>query len=101
MNVASIVLYALAAVAGALVVAAALRVTWLALGAYRIRRAGPRPLSATQHTLWKDPGSVAALDLAAGPGGRDGAPVAPFTFIEEHLTGSQPCVSVTDELGRA
>src|SRR5688572_6119147 len=100
MNVATILLYAVGVVARALVVAAVLQVTWLALGAYRIRRAGPRPLSATQHTIWRDPGSVAALNLAEGPGGAGGAPVAPFTFVEEHLTGSQPCVSVTDAAGR-
>jgi hypothetical protein len=72
---------------------------WLAIGAYRIRRAGPRPLSATRHVIWRDPGDVARLDLIDGPGGRDGAPAPPFTFIEEHLSGSQPCVSVRD--GRA
>src|SRR4029450_1908904 len=43
-----------------------------------------------------DPGDVASLDLSNGPGGPDGAPAPPFTFIEEHMTGSQPCVSVTD-----
>jgi hypothetical protein len=31
-----------------------------------------------------------------GPGGRDGAPRPPFTFVEEHLAGSQPCVAVRD-----
>jgi hypothetical protein len=80
----------------AVVVVVALRVGWLVQGAYRIRRAGPRPLLATHHTIWRDPGNVQALDLRNGPGGGDGAPAPPFTFIEEHMTGSQPCVSVTD-----
>ena len=80
----------------AVVVVVGLRVGWLVQGAYRIRRAGPRPLLATHHTIWRDPGNVAALDLRNGPGGGDGAPAPPFTFIEEHMTGSQPCVSVTD-----
>ena len=100
MNLSTVALYTLVAAAGVLIVAACLRLVWLALGAYRIRRAGPRPLSATEHTIWRDPGDVAALNLSNGPGGRDGAPVPPFTFVEEHLTGSQPCVSVTDGRGR-
>ena len=80
----------------AAVVVVALRVGWLVQGAYRIRRAGPRLLRATYHTIWRDPGQVESLDLRNGPGGGDGAPAPPFTFIEEHMTGSQPCVSVTD-----
>jgi hypothetical protein len=78
----------------------ALRVVWLVHGAYLIRRAGPRRLIATHHTIWRDPGAVDALDLSSGPGGPDGAPAPPFSFVEEHLTGSQPCVSVTDARGR-
>jgi hypothetical protein len=75
-------------------------VIWRAIGLYRIRRAGPRPLSASRHRIWRDPGDVAGLDMTGGPGGPDGAPAAPFRFIEEHLTGSQPCVSVRDGRGR-
>jgi hypothetical protein len=100
MSVTTLVLYALATAAGAIVVAALLRLMWLALGMYRIHRAGPRPLISTEHHLWRDPGDVAALDLGDGPGGADGAPKPPFTFIEEHTTGSQPCVSVQDARGR-
>src|SRR5688500_16943941 len=88
-----------AALAVALVVAT-LRLSWLVLGAYRIRRAGPRQLLASEHTIWRDPGAVESLDLTNGPGGPDGAPAPPFTFIEEHSIGSQPCVSVTDGRGR-
>src|SRR5262245_54880219 len=40
------------------------------------------------------------MDPAGGPGGADGAPVPPFTFTEERLAGSPPCVSVTDGRGR-
>jgi hypothetical protein len=100
MSVGTLTLYALAAVAATLLIGAALRLMWLALGAYKIRRAGPRPLSATHHTIWRDPGDVASLDLRHGPGGADGTPVPPFSFVEEHGTGSQPCVSVTDARGR-
>ena len=79
-----------------LAIVVGLRVAWLVQGAYLIRRAGPRPFLATHHTIWRDPGDVESLDLSSGPGGPGGAPVPPFTFVEEHLTGSQPCVSVTD-----
>jgi hypothetical protein len=53
-----------------------------------------------RHRLWRDPGPVEQLSLVHGPGGPDGAPVAPFTFLEEHDTGSQPCLSVRDARGR-
>ena len=100
MNIGTLTVYALALVVGAIVVAALLRLVWLVLGAYLIHRAGPRPLAATEHSIWRDPGDVAALDLHHGPGGSDGVPVPPYSFIEEHTTGSQPCVSVSDARGR-
>ena len=92
-----ILLYVLAGAAGTALVIWGLRMTWLAIGLYRIRRAGPRRLSANGHAIWRDPGDTAALTLTDGPGRETtGPPVPPFTFIEEHLTGSQPCVSVND-----
>jgi hypothetical protein len=94
------VLYALIGAVGTILVSACVRVIWRAIGVYRIRRAGPRPLVASRHAIWRDPGDIAALDLSNGPGGPAGAPRAPFQFVEEHLTGSQPCVSVTDARGR-
>jgi hypothetical protein len=100
MHVWELVIYAFAGLAGVVVSAACVRVIWRAIGLYRIRRAGPRPLSASRHRIWRDPGDVAGLDMTGGPGGPDGAPAAPFRFIEEHLTGSQPCVSVRDGRGR-
>jgi hypothetical protein len=100
MSFADIARYAFIAIAGTAVVFAGVHLIWLALGAYRIRRAGPRPLGVSHHVIWRDPGDVAVLDLKSGPGGRDGAPAAPFRFVEEHLTGSQPCVSVMDARGR-
>jgi hypothetical protein len=90
---------ALAALAIALA-ALATRVTWRAIGAYKISQAGPRRLRATRHLIWRDPGDVAALDLVHGPGGPEYEPNAPFRFVEEHLSGSQPCVSVADARGR-
>ena len=100
MSFADLAQYALIAVIGTGAILAAVHLVWLAVGAYRIRRAGPRPLGVSRHVIWRDPGNVAALDLTAGPGGPDGEPAAPFRFVEEHLSGSQPCVSVVDARGR-
>jgi hypothetical protein len=62
-------------------------------------RTPARPLHSVQAVIWRDRGDVSRLDLASGPGGPDGAPRPPFTFVEEHLTGSRPCVSVRDARG--
>jgi hypothetical protein len=72
---------------------------WRVRSLFKIWRAPERPLESVQAVIWRDPGDVERLDLAAGPGGHEGAPHPPFTFIEEHLTGSQPCVSVRDARG--
>ena len=93
-------LYALGGVAGTAAAARLMRVGWQAAGLYKIRKAGPRPLFGVHHALWRDPGTVSRLDLAAGPGGADAAPAPPFTFLEEPAGGSQPCVSVRDARGR-
>lgn len=74
--------------------------TWRTVGAWRVHQAGPRPIVARNHLLWRDPGNVADLDLAAGPGGREGRPAPPFQFLEEHQGGSQPCLSVLDSRQR-
>ena len=95
-----LVLSALCAVAGTIVTATLLRGIWRAVGLYRIHKAGPRRLRASRHVLWRDPGDVSRLNLIDGPGGAHGAPAPPFHFIEEHLAGSQPCVSVCDTSGR-
>lgn len=87
-------------VAGVVVVYVALLFFWRAKGSYRVWRAGPRPLFGVRHRLWRDPGDVEHLDLAAGPGGRSQAPAAPFQFLEEHASGSQPSLSVRDANGR-
>jgi hypothetical protein len=86
--------------AGIVAVYVGLRLFWRGVGYLKVRRAGPRPLFGVRHRLWRDPGAVETLDLASGPGGAAQAPVAPFQFIEEHSTGSQPCVSVRDRNGR-
>jgi len=49
--------------------------------------------------IWADPGEVENLDFTGGPGGRNGDPKPPFTFIEESLSGSNPKVRVSDAHG--
>lgn len=93
-------LYIAIAIAGTLAVMLVVQLGWRAAGLYLINRAGPRRLWASRHVIWRDPGAVETLDLKDGPGGRDGKPAAPFRFVEEHATGSQPCVSVLDARGR-
>jgi len=95
-----VLIYTMWSIAGIVVAYFALQFFWRAKGSYRVWRAGPRPLFGVRHRLWKDPGDVERLDLAAGPGGPSQAPVAPFLFIEEHSEGSQPTVSVHDANGR-
>ncbi len=91
----------------AAIAAGCLLVTWLVFAVWRVRSeikrraAGEAPLRSTRAVIWREPGPAESLDLAAGPGGRDGAPVPPFRFIEEHATGSSPCISVRDARGRA
>jgi hypothetical protein len=95
-----LLVYVAIAVGGTAAVAACVRGVWLAIGLYRIRRAGPRRLHASRHVIWRDPGDVAGLDMTSGPGGQGGAPAPPFRFVEEHTSGSQPCVSVRDARDR-
>ena len=79
----------------------AVYLVWHLRGKWRIRRAGPRRLVAIRHRIWREPSLSAAADLRFGPGGAEGIPVAPFRFVEEHFTGSQPCVGVRDARGRS
>jgi hypothetical protein len=81
-------------------VVALIRLTWRLHGQWKIRRAGPRKLLATRHRIWREPSHAESADLRYGPGGRDGVPVPPFRFVEEHLAGSQPCVAVRDASDR-
>lgn len=87
------------AIAIALIVGA-MRLAHVAVGRYRITRAGPRPLRSAAHVLWREPPHAGDLDVRSGPGGPDGAPAPPFRFIEEHHSGSQPCLSARDSRGR-
>jgi hypothetical protein len=77
-----------------------LRAVWFAIGHYRIRRAGPRPLSASHARICQPPDQRNPLSVIARASGADEAPSPPFTFLEEHTQGSQPCVSIRDARGR-
>jgi hypothetical protein len=84
---------ALAGIAAGIV---AVHLGWRLHGRWKIYRAGPRRLWSTRHRLWREPSATDAADLRFGPGGEALVPAAPFEFVEEHLTGSQPCVAVRD-----
>jgi hypothetical protein len=99
-DVADVALWIGIGVAGVFAVLLIRSGVWRAVGAYRLGKAGPRRLRASHHRIWRDPGDVAHLDLVHGPGGADHVPVPPFRFVEEHATGSQPCLSVHDGRGR-
>src|SRR3954470_5465763 len=100
MSALRLVLILLAAGTGVIVVSALLRLAWRLHGHWKIHRAGPRHLLATRHRIWREPSLSESRDLRYGPGGKDGLPVPPFRFVEEHLTGSQPCVAVRDARNR-
>jgi hypothetical protein len=76
---------------------------WIVFGYWRLRselkrrREGDAPLQSSRAAIWRDPGDVSKRNLAAGPGQ---PPQPPFQFMEEHDTGSQPCVSIRDATGR-
>ena len=93
-------LYAVIAVLGTAATVAAVHLVWRLRGRWKIRKAGPRLLRATRHRIWREPSPDEARDLRYGPGGKEGGPTPPFRFVEEHFTGSQPCVAVHDARGR-
>jgi hypothetical protein len=83
-------------VAGTAATIAGVFAFWRIASMIRVWRAGARRMSSARAALWRDPGEVEALDLAAGPGQDDIVPAPPYRFLEEHGDGSQPCVSVID-----
>lgn len=52
-----------------------------------------------QPILWRDPGNVAQLDLFWGIGGPDKAPKAPFKFVKEDTSGTNPKIRIEDANG--
>ena len=95
MNVYDVLLYAAAAITALVIGSRALHAGWRGIAVYRIWHAGPRHIRATTHRLWRGVSSHDE-DLVDGPGGHDGAPVPPYQFLEEHVSGTQPCVSIRD-----
>ena len=73
---------------------------WRARSMLQLWRAEEQPLHSAVAVMWRDPGRIETLDLAAGPAGPGGDPAPPFSFVEEHLAGSRPCASVRDRRGR-
>jgi len=100
MSTETLVLTLIGVVIGALAITALVFAFWRVRSSLKRRAAGETPLRSTRAIIWRHPGPVESLDLAAGPGGRDGAPAPPFTFIEEHSSGSFPSMSVRDARGR-
>jgi hypothetical protein len=70
---------------------------WRAKSEVRRHVEGQAPLQSSRAVIWRQPGAITALEVGAGP---VRGPEAPFHFIEEHDTGSQPCLSVRDAAGR-
>jgi hypothetical protein len=99
MSASALLFWVLIAAASVITATIGIRLGWHAAGMYRIRQAGPRRLRDAVHLLWRDPGDARSLDLSHGPGGPDIQPLPPFRFVKEHLSGSQPCVSVLDGRG--
>lgn len=73
---------------------------WRARSEIRRRAEGAPPLQSSRTLVWRQPGPLNAAEIEAGPSGARGAPAPPFHFVEEHDTGSQPCVSVRDASNR-
>ena len=59
------------------------------------------PVFARDEILWRDPGRVERLDFRWGPGGRANAPVTPFRFVKEDLSGTKAKVNIVDARGHA
>jgi hypothetical protein len=87
-------------VAGTVATFWTLHLAWRLHGVWRIHRAGPRPLLATRHRIWRQVHTEDANDLRYGPGGEENVPRPPFHFVEELLTGSHPSISVRDQKKR-
>jgi hypothetical protein len=52
-----------------------------------------------QAVLWQDRGSIAALDLLDGPGGKEHQPTGKFRFVDEDKNGTSPKFNVVDDQG--
>lgn len=59
-----------------------------------------RSSSRSRRVLWRDPGTIASLDLSWSDRRRFTPPVPPFKFVKEDMSGSHPKVRVKDARGR-
>ena len=73
---------------------------WRAKSEVRRHVEGEAPLRSNHKLIWRKPVAMSPDDVEVGPLGAAGGPMPPFQFIEEHATGSQPCMSVKDRSGR-
>jgi hypothetical protein len=71
--------------------------TLVALPALAQTSTEPKPTGVP--VLWRDPGTIARRNLTYGPGSAELAPVAPFTFVKEEITGESAKFDVTDARG--
>ena len=49
--------------------------------------------------IWSEPGDMTVADWSWGSGGKERAPVAPFTFVKEDFSGTSPKIDVKDAAG--
>ena len=56
--------------------------------------------STARPIIWRHPGNISKRNLYYGPGSPDGAPVGPFSFIEEDKGGESPKIVVRDARGQ-
>lgn len=83
------------------VVAAVIAIPGSSVAAREPRPGAAAAVAAPSSTsIWHDSGPVERLDFFGGPGGREGAPKPPFTFIEEDSGGTNPKIKVKDAAGR-
>jgi hypothetical protein len=80
--------------------------TWIVFMYWRLRsnrirkQHGEAPLRSSRELIWRETRALTPEEISDGPCGRGGGPAEPFHFVEEHDTGSQPCVSIRDARGR-
>ena len=99
MDLTTIVLYVLIGAAGIWAANKVVRLVWRIRSEIQRPAVNRLPLDPRAH-IWNDPGEVEKLDFENGPGGLECRPRAPFTFLEEHASGSSPNISVEDASGR-
>ena len=73
---------------------------WRAKSEVKRKVEGEAPLRSSRQLIWRKPADISALDVEIGPLSLKGVPAPPFHFVEEHATGTQPCMSVRDAAGR-